>query len=124
MELANDSTELVKKLKAGEIDVIAYQLSEAYCKKQGIATAGAHNKAGTQSWAALAQATDLVQALDDWYGDGVEIKAQKLEADWLKIVLWYIAKFVLLSSRAKKVLSLLTTIILNKQPHALDGIGN
>ena len=84
VELANDSTELVKKLKAGEIDVIAYQLSEAYCKKQGIATAGAHNKAGTQSWAALAQATDLVQALDDWYGDGVEIKAQKLEADWLK----------------------------------------
>ena len=84
MELATDSTELVKKLKAGEIDVIAYQLSETYCKKQGIAVAGAHNKAGTQSWATLAQASDLVQALDDWYGDGVEIKAQKLEADWLK----------------------------------------
>ncbi len=84
VELATDSTELVKKLKAGEIDVIAYQLSETYCKKQGIAVAGAHNKAGTQSWATLAQASDLVQALDDWYGDGVEIKAQKLEADWLK----------------------------------------
>jgi len=50
VELATDSTELVKKLKAGEIDVIAYQLSETYCKKQGIAVAGAHNKAGTQTW--------------------------------------------------------------------------
>lgn len=84
VELANDSTELVKKLKAGEIDIIAYPLSQQYCDKEGITAAGASNKKKATSWAVLSKNEALAQSLDDWYGEGVEIKAQKLEANWLK----------------------------------------
>lgn len=84
VELANDSTELVKKLKAGEIDIIAYPLSQQFCTREGIAVAGAVNKKKSTSWAVLSKNEGLIQSLNDWYGEGVEIKAQKLEANWLK----------------------------------------
>lgn len=83
VELATDSTELAKMLKKGDVDVIAYQLSPSFCQKQGIATAGAKNAKTGASWAILPDAKDLAEALNDWYGDGVEVKAQKTERTWL-----------------------------------------
>lgn len=83
VELATDSTELAKMLKKGDVDVIAYQLSPSFCQKEGIATAGTKNTKTGASWAILPDAKDLAEALNDWYGDGVEVKAQKTERTWL-----------------------------------------
>lgn len=84
VELATDTLELVRQLKAGDIDVIAYPLSPSFCKKEGIAAAGAVNEKTKNSWATLAKADDLIDALNDWFGDGVELKAQKQEKTWLR----------------------------------------
>lgn len=84
VELAKDSLQLVKLLKSGEIDVIAYPLSTAFCKKNGIVDAGAVNSKTKKSWAVLSNANDLAQTLNDWFGEGVEVKAQKVENTWLR----------------------------------------
>lgn len=84
VELVSDSTQLVQKLKKGEVDLIAYQLSKNYLKRSGLKEAGAYNKTSGATWAVLPQANDLAEALNDWYGDGVAIKAQKTENTWMK----------------------------------------
>ncbi len=83
VELAADSAELVKKLKSGEVDLIAYRLPKAYVKREGLTAAGAHDKDNQLSWAVTTQAADLAEALDEWFGEGVELKAQRTEKDWL-----------------------------------------
>lgn len=111
VELATDSTELAKMLKKGDVDVIAYQLSPSFCQKQGIATAGAKNTKTGASWAILPDAKDLAEALNDWYGDGVEVKAQKTERTWLHNRTMYTARYVPHSFHARKVLYPPTTPI-------------
>ena len=83
VELATDSLQLVKMLKQGEVDLIAYPLSSSFCKKEHITAAGAINEKSKNSWATLSTVSDLIEALNDWFGDGVELKAKKQEADWL-----------------------------------------
>lgn len=77
--LATDSLQLVKKLKKGEVDVIAYELSKSFCKRNGLTCAGASNTKTKSSWAILPEAKDLAEALNNWYGDGVAVKAMKTE---------------------------------------------
>ncbi len=84
VELAKDSTELAQMLKKGDIDVIAYQLSDHFCKKEGLQAAGSHNAKKHTTWAVRSDADDLAEALNDWYGDGVEIKAEQTERTWIK----------------------------------------
>lgn len=84
VELAGDSTELVKKLQSGDVDLIAYRLPKAFVKRKGLTAAGAHDKEGTLTWAVAANAADLAEALDEWFGEGVELKAQRTEKDWLR----------------------------------------
>ena len=83
VELASDSLQLVKMLKQGEVDLIAYPLSSSFCQKEHIATAGAVSEKTKKSWATLANVNDLIDALNDWFGDGVELKAKKQENDWM-----------------------------------------
>lgn len=82
--LATDSLQLVKKLKKGEVDVIAYELSKSFCKRNGLTCAGASNTKTKSSWAILPEAKDLAEALNNWYGDGVAVKAMKTERSWMK----------------------------------------
>ncbi len=82
--LANDSTELIKQLKHGDIDLIAYPLSTDFCQAQGVEAAGANNDKKHTSWAILNKEDDLAEALNDWYGEGVELKAQRTENTWVK----------------------------------------
>lgn len=84
VELAKDSLELANMLKNGDIDVVAYQLSEQFCKKEGLLEAGSNNKKKHTTWAVRSNASDLAEALNDWYGEGVEIKAEKTERTWIK----------------------------------------
>ena len=79
VELANDTTELVRKLQNGDADLIALQLPSGYCKRHGLEAAGAANAKAHTSWAVKAGAEDLAEALNDWYGEGVEVKVEKIE---------------------------------------------
>lgn len=75
VEVAKDSVELVQKMLDGEADLLAYPLSEAYLKEKGLVPTG-YNKKGR--WAVRPAAKKLAEALDDWYGDGIEIDVNKL----------------------------------------------
>lgn len=79
VELANDTLQLAKMLKDGQADLVAYPLSEAFCKEQGIRPAGVRHAQKHTSWAVEKEAENLAEALDEWYGEGVELKAQKAE---------------------------------------------
>lgn len=84
VELGHDTLQLVRMLKKGEIDVIALQIPKPYIGRQGIAAAGATDKEGKASWTVRPQAADLAQALNDWFGDGVEVTVQKREEKRLR----------------------------------------
>lgn len=77
--LENDTTQLIKKLKEEEIDLIALQLPQSFVKKEGLKTAGASNEQKHTAWAVKANATDLAENLNDWFGDGVEVNVEKKE---------------------------------------------
>ncbi len=81
VEVAKDSTALVDMLKKGEVDMIAYPLSDSYLKEQGLVPAG-YSKKG--SWAVRSNAKDLALALDDWYEEGMEEKVKKEEVERVK----------------------------------------
>lgn len=83
VELANDSVQLVNLLKKGNVDVIVYQLPSTFCKQHHITCAGASNGKRATSWAVREGEDDLSEALNNWYGEGVEVKAQKTENNWL-----------------------------------------
>lgn len=84
VELSNDTTELIKKLEAGDVDLIALQMPQQLCEKYQLDEAGAHNAQLHTSWAVKADAKDLAQALDDWYSNGVEVSIEKREKNRLK----------------------------------------
>lgn len=84
VEICNDTLQLVEKLKAGEVDLIALQLPLETCQKYGIVAAGAKNEKKATSWAVLPGQAELQAALNDWYGSGVELAAEKKERGWMK----------------------------------------
>lgn len=80
VELARDTTEMVKKLQAGDVDLIAFQLPDKYCQKAGIMEAGAKSHESKTSWAIRKDATDLREELDFWYKQDIEIVVRKVES--------------------------------------------
>lgn len=78
VEVAKDTAELVAKLQDGLADVIAYPLSEEYLKQKGLVPTG-YKKNGR--WAVRKNATKLAEAMDDWYGEGVEVDVSKMLAE-------------------------------------------
>lgn len=74
VEVAKDSTELVQKILDGEADLLAYPLPESYLKDKGLLPAGFKKKG---RWAVRPAAKKLAEALDEWYGDGLEIDVNK-----------------------------------------------
>lgn len=74
VEVVSDTLELVKKLQNGEADVIAYPLSENFLKENELIPAG-YNKSGR--WGVRKNAQQLADAMNDWYGEGIEIDVNK-----------------------------------------------
>lgn len=81
VEVAADTTELVKLLVDGTADVIAYPLSPSTIEKEGLLATG-YNKQG--NWAVRPNSRELAQAMNDWYGDGVEIDVNKALEERIK----------------------------------------
>ncbi len=84
VETAVDTLALVRMLEKGDIDLIALQLPRSICKEKGLSPAGASDAKRGTSWAVLASAADLCAALDDWYGEGVEVAAERTQKEWMK----------------------------------------
>lgn len=74
VEVAADTTELVKLLVDGAADVIAYPLAPSYIEKEGLVATG-YKKHGR--WAVRPNSKELAQAMEEWYGDGVEVDVNK-----------------------------------------------
>lgn len=84
VETATDTLALVRMLEKGDIDVIALQLPHGFIGRNGLTAAGASDAKRGTSWAALASAGDLCSALDDWYGEGVEVAAERTQKEWME----------------------------------------
>lgn len=76
VELSNDTLDLVKKLKRGDIDIIALPLREDVIKRWGLLAAGVFDKEKNTAWAVANGYADLADALDDWYSESVRKKAE------------------------------------------------
>lgn len=82
VEMCQDTLQLVQMLKGGDVDVVALQVPQHSRFTQGLTQAGAttQGKQGdATSWLVRSDAADLADALDDWFGDGVEVSVEKLE---------------------------------------------
>lgn len=84
VELSNDTTEMLRKLQNGDVDLIALQLPEGFCQKNRVETAGARNAQKRTSWAIKTGAKDLAESLNHWFGDGVEINVEKKEKNRMR----------------------------------------
>lgn len=81
VELAKDTTELIHLLQEGDVDVVAYPLSQSYVDEMAMTAAG-YNHAGT--WAVRDNARALAKALDDWFHEGLISEVQDAEKERLK----------------------------------------
>lgn len=79
VETAHDTAGLVKLLNSGEADIIALPMNQATIKKDGLVPAGVKTKGTNLSWAVRKDATDLAEALNGWYGEGIDVTVEKAE---------------------------------------------
>lgn len=82
VEICTDTLQMARLVEKGEADVAALQMPADEARKMGLCAAGANSKdkSGRKlSWMVGAESGDLAQALDTWYGDGVELKVEKVE---------------------------------------------
>lgn len=77
--LVNDTTDLVKKLESGDVDLIATQLPVSYIHKHGLLAAGARGNKNQTQWAIRKDENDFASSLNDWFGEGVELTIEKKE---------------------------------------------
>ena len=85
VELAKDSLELAHMLKNGDIDVVAYQLSEQFCKKEGLLEAGSNNKKKHTTWAVRSNASDFIsreKGIISTYDEYFKLAARYTGWDW------------------------------------------
>lgn len=75
VELAHDTTEMVAKLKAGEVDVIAYQLPMEFIEEEGLLPMGADNKEKHTSWVGRVEEKEMAAAMNCWWAEGKAIAA-------------------------------------------------
>ena len=80
VELASDTTEMVRKLQSGEVDLIAFQLPTEFCTQQGLLCAGADNATAHTSWAIRNNEEDFAKELDFWYSQDIEVVVKKVQS--------------------------------------------
>ena len=89
VEVCTDTLQMVQLIQKGEADIIALQMPlEDKRTYKDIESAGASskNQSGLKcSWMIKKGMDDLAEALDSWFGDGVEVKVERLEQKRLKM---------------------------------------
>ena len=80
MDVAKDTTELIKILLRGDADIIALELPESLLKKNGLVPSGAKTDSLKTSWAVRRESPQLSAALSKWYSDKLKQNASKEEA--------------------------------------------
>ena len=82
VEVCTDTLQMVRMLQKGDVDLIGMQMPEHYAVDDKLESAGASVTAKGRertSWMVKTDMTDLAEALDEWFADGVEVKVEKLE---------------------------------------------
>ena len=79
VELSADTTEMIRKLQTGEVDLIAFQLPSPITKETGLQEAGAFHTKNQTSWAIRSDEKDLKEELNFWYSQDIEIVVSKVE---------------------------------------------
>lgn len=77
VEVCRDTTELVRRLRNGDGDVVAFQLPVTV---RGVEFAGAFDKGKRTSWAVRRDSHDLAEALRAWYRPDMADKMRREEA--------------------------------------------
>ena len=77
--LAPDTAQLLRQVETGEADLAALPLPTGSCASSSLCFAGYTNKEKTLSWARRSEATDLAEALNDWYNVAIEARIRQRE---------------------------------------------
>ena len=77
--LAPDTAQLLRQVETGEADLAALPLPTGSCAHSSLCFAGYTNKEKTLSWALRSEATDLAEALNDWYNVAIEARIRQRE---------------------------------------------
>ena len=85
VELAHDVPGLVKMLELKEADVICYQLPDSVISASRLVAAGANGDASHTSWAVRSDVPLLAEALNGWYGKGIEVSVEAIEKNRMEI---------------------------------------
>lgn len=80
VEACKDTAEMVRRLKNGEADIIAFQLPKTY---KGVEYAGAKNDSLKTSWAVQAGNEELADSLNSWYRPSMIAEVRKEESFFL-----------------------------------------
>lgn len=79
VETARDTATLLKLLSKGEADIVALPVSMSTIKKYKLVGAGVKTRGNASSWVVRPGATDLAEALNNWYGEGIDISVERAE---------------------------------------------
>ena len=79
VETARDTATLLKLLQKGEADIVALPVSQTTINKHKLAAAGVKTKNNGASWVVRKDATALAEALNNWYGEGIDLSVEKAE---------------------------------------------
>ncbi len=82
--LATDTTQLIRYVQTGEADLAALPLPTALSQKSKLRTAGYVNEEKQLGWALRNNETDLAEALDNWYVEGLGQRLQQREQNRLQ----------------------------------------
>ena len=80
MDVAKDTTDLIKILKRGDADIIALELPESLLKKNNLVPSGTKTDSLKTAWAVRRESPQLSAALRQWYSDKLKQEAHKEES--------------------------------------------
>ena len=79
VELAHNVEGMLKLLKQQEVDVVCYPLPDSLVRKADLDMAGVSNSSSHTSWAVRKDASQLADALNEWYAKGVVLQVEYAE---------------------------------------------
>lgn len=85
VDLGKDTTDLIRKLDDGDIDIICVQLPLSVIKKHHLIACGATDKDKQTAWAVSADSKALAEALNKWYKpDHIKSIQQRAKTSYAK----------------------------------------
>ena len=75
METARDTLEMIKMLKESKADLLACKLPQKILQQNGLQPCGVNDSTG--AWSVKKTSVELTDALNEWYSDGLDKKAEK-----------------------------------------------